>query len=260
MTTKKQVSESTGGELALPQDWQAALAQQAAASAANVRPTSSTISLRSGIVSYQGIQAPDNKLDVVIIDFAQEHVLYRSKYDPDNVASPDCFALAPGSMPLDEITPADSVPNPEHTDCATCPMLKWGSSLSGGRGKACQQRYRLIAIPASALQSADTVLAAEAAIVKLPVTSGKVWSQYISTVAATVKRPEWAVVTTISAKPDPKTQFKATFEVASLINFEDTPELYKALMDKKGLVQDALMNGYDMSGEKPKPKEDSKYS
>jgi len=260
MTAKKDIATPKGGEVALPSDWEAALAAQAAETATNVRPTSSTISLRSGIVSYQGVQAPDNKLDIVIIDFAQEHTFYKSKYDPDNVSSPDCFALAGAGVDVADITPADNVPNPESESCGSCPMLKWGSSLNGGRGKACQQRYRLIAIPASALSSADAVLSAEAAIVKLPVTSGKVWSQYVSTVAATVKRPEWAVVTTLSAKPDTKSQFKATFEVNSLVDFENNPALYKALMDKKGLVRDALFQGYDLSRETEQAKDGTKYS
>jgi hypothetical protein len=260
MATKKQeVAEATGGEVAIPQDWQAALAAEAKATASNVRPASSTISLRSGIVSYQGTQAPDNKLDVVIIDFAQEHTLYKTKYDPDNVSSPDCYAVASAGVELKDMTPGDNVANPESTNCGDCPMLKWGSSLNGGRGKACQQRFRLIAIPAGALSSADEILSAEAAIVKLPVTSGKVWSQYISTVASLHKRPEWAVVTTLSAKPDPKTQFKATFEVNSLIDFDATPELYKALMDKKGMVQSTLLAGYDTAGEAEPTNENAKY-
>ena len=259
--SKKDVATTGGNEVALPQDWQAALAEQAGESVANVRPTSSVISLRSGIVSYQGVQAPENKLDVVVIDFAHERTLYLDKYDPDNPSNPSCYALTHGSTAFEDMVAADNVPSPESPSCKDCPRNKWGSSLTGGRGKACQERYKLICIPASALENADSVLAAEAATMKLPVTSGKVWSQYISTVASLHKRPEWAVVTTVSAKPDPKTQFKAVFEVAQLIDFENQPQLYKALTDKKGLVRDALLQGYDMSGgDTPDVNADAKYA
>lgn len=260
MSTKKEVSTPKGGELALPQDWEAQLAAQANEAAASVRPTSSTISLRSGIVSYQGVQAPNNALDLVIIDFAHEHTLYLSKYDPDNIASPDCYALAPGNAAVADIIPAENVPNPPSPTCGECPKLKWGSDPNGGRGKACQQRYRLIAIPVSALDSADTLLAAEVATIKLPVTSGKVWSQYVSTVASLHKRPEWAVVTKLGAKPDPKTQFKATFEVVNAIDFESKPELYSALMTKRTMAQDVLLQGYDLDAKPADPKSDAKYA
>lgn len=260
MTQKKEAPKGT--EVALPKDWQAELAAQAGESASNVRPASSTISLKAGIVTYQGIAAPDNQLDIIIIDFAQEHTFYKAKYDADNISSPDCYAVAHSSVELEDMVPADNVPEPESDHCLGCPMLKWGSSLTGGRGKACQQRYRLIAIPASSCESGDAILAAEAAIIKLPVTSGKIWSQYIGTVASLHKRPEWSVVTRLSAKPDAKTQFKATFEMQALIDFEHTPELYKALQDKKGLVQDALLNGYDLSGdsEQAAPDKDAKHA
>lgn len=252
MSKNKEVAEAAKSGVALPQDWQSELAKKANESAANVRPASSVISLKSGIVSYQGVQAPDNKLDVVIIGFAQEHTYYGAKYDPDNVSSPDCYALAPSDMEERDIIPAENVENPQNADCHSCPQLQWGSQMRDGKpgkGKACQQRYRLIAIPASALTSAETVLGAEAAIIKLPVTSGKVWAQYLQTVASVYKRPEWGVITTVSAKPDVRTQFKAVFTVADVVDFEGMPELYPAITQKIGLVTGALMKGYDLSGE-----------
>lgn len=257
----KELKKNEGGEVALPKDWQEELAQKAADSSASVRPTSSVISLKAGIVSVQGIQAPDNKLDLVIIDFAQEHTLYKTKWDPDNVSPPDCYAIAPGEADLKDIIPAENVPNPEATGCDICPMLKWGSDLNGGKGKACKQHYKLIAIPADALDSSDTVLSAEAAVIKLPVTSGKVWAQYVQMVSALHKRPPWAVLTTLSAVPDVKTQFKATFNLAGLVDFEKNPELYTAIQTKIGLVNKALMQGYDLDAQPAsEPNKDAKYA
>jgi hypothetical protein len=244
----KEVSTAKGGEVGLPNDWEAYLANQAKETAASVKPTSSVISLRSGIVSYQGVQVPDNRLNLVVIDFAVEHTLYLSAYDPDNITSPDCFALGRAGTDAD-MAPHEAVKEPQSEKCEDCPNFQWGSDPRGGRGKACQERYRLSCVPESALESGDALLAAEVALVKLPVTSGKLWSQYLQTVASLHARPEWGVITTLSAKPDPKTQFKAIFEVAGLVPFEDDPSLFTAMQKKRELAANILMKPYDPPSE-----------
>jgi hypothetical protein len=244
----KEVATAQGGEVGLPNDWQSQLAGMAKEAAASVKPTSSVISLRSGIVSYAGTQAPDNKLDLIVIDFAHEHTYYDKQYDPDNPSNPACFALGEAGHE-DKMVPHEVVEAPQHENCADCPLSKWGSDPRGGRGKACQQRFRLVAIPSDVLDSAETVLAAEVATIKLPVTSGKVWSQYLSTVASLHQRPEFGVITTLSAKPDPKTQFKAVFEVKGLVPFEDKPELFQAILQKREMARNVLMKPYDLTGE-----------
>ena len=254
---KNEIAEvKTGGEVALPSNWQEELAGAAKQSAANVRPTSSSIRMKSGILTYQDVAVPNNALDVIVIAFAQEHTFYKDKWDADNPSNPDCFAVVESSVEMQDIIPSSAVDDPQAESCGECPMLEWGSSLTGGRGKACQQRYRLLCIPAGAMNSADEVLSAEVATLKLAVTSGKVWSQYLQTITALHQRPEWAVVTTIGAKPDPKTQFKATFEVAQAIDFAAHPELYQAIQKKREMSQSTLLLGYDMSSgeEKAAPK------
>jgi hypothetical protein len=238
-------------DIAIPQNWEEQLANQAASAAASVRPVTSTISLRAGIVSYQGVQAPNNKLELLVIAFAHENTLYLKPYDADNPSSPDCYAVGEAlpDTSADDLIPAANVPEPQAAKCGDCEYAKWGSDLKGGRGKACQQRYRLVCIPASAMESADAVLGAEMATVKLPVTSGKIWAQYVQTVASLYKRPTWAVTTMLGAKPDVKTQFKAVFEVSKVVDFAAKPELYAALLQKRELALPVLLNGYDMSGE-----------
>ena len=47
---------------------------------------------------------------------------------------------------------------------------------------------------------------------KVPVTSVRAWAHYVQWVAATHKRPPFAMVTRIGLVADPKVQFRVTFE------------------------------------------------
>lgn len=255
---KKEVAETSGGDLAIPTDWQAQMAAKAQEGSATVRPSSSVISLRSGIVSYQDVQAPNNELPVVFLAFAQEHTYYDTEYDPDNPSSPTCYSIGEAGTDPDEMIPATNVEDPQADVCGDCPQFKWGSA-NKGRGKACQQRFKLLAIPATALESAEAILSAEVATVKLPVTSGKVWAAYVQKVATLQGRPIWGVVTTISAKPDPKTQFKASFVDAKLVDFEASPELYMAIQKKIEMSSGILFQGYEPPSDKDdEPTKDNK--
>jgi hypothetical protein len=107
-------------------------------------------------------------------------------------------------------------------DCATCPLSAWGSDPKGGRGKACKETRRLVVLPASALDTPDNVMKAEMAIVDIPVTSGKNYSNFVNHVAAATGMPVWAVVTEMSCERDPKTQFKVLFNFARTVADEET--------------------------------------
>jgi len=233
----------------LPINWQEDMAQHAQASADMVKPEASIISLRGGVVSYGGTPVPNNQLDVVVIGFIHEHSFYTEKYDADNPSSPDCFAFGTNE---DDMVPHDKVENPQCDDCASCPNLEWGSG--NGRGKACQQRYRLMCIPADSVNNEQSLLSAEVAIVKLPVTSGKFWNQYIQQLSGMYKRPEWGVITQISAEPDAKTQFKANFTCLAAIDFTEQPELYGVIQQKIELSQPILNRPYESNTDAPKPK------
>ena len=235
----------------LPVNWQEEMAAHAQMSAEMVKPESSTISLRGGIVSYSGTPVPDNKLHVVVLGFIHEHNFYNHAYDADNPGSPECFALG---TDFSEMAPHAHAEEPQSNACNGCPNLERGSG--NGRGKACQQRVRLMCIPASATESEQSLLSAEVAIIKLPVTSVKYWNQYVQQVAGMFKRPEWGVVTEVSAEPAPKTQFKATFTPISGVDFTEQPELYGAIQQKIELSQPILYRAYEANAETeaPKPK------
>jgi hypothetical protein len=225
-------------------NWADEMAKFAAAVAKTEAPSSSYISLRSGVLSYQGQPVPNNKLSVVILDSAFEHTFYEGKYDPNNVRSPVCFAIQQSDNPM-EMVPHELSAKKQADKCGDCPNLEWGSDPNGGRGKACQERRRLIMIPASSADKAENVLAAEVAIMKLPVTSVKVWGNYVNTVASLNRRPPFALVTEIGTIPDAKSQFKLTFKALSALS----DDVLSAIMEKRKAVQPTLLKGYDPSAE-----------
>jgi hypothetical protein len=234
-------------------NWTDEMAKYAVAVAKQETPSSSSISLRSGVLSYQGQPVPNNKLNVVILDYAYENTLYDGKYDPNNVRSPICFAI---HMPDDptKMSPHEMSEEPQHETCEGCPNMKWGSDPGGGRGKACQERRRLIMIPATAAETPDGILAAEVAIMKLPVTSVKLWGQYVNTIATLNRRPPFALITTVGTVPNAKSQFNVTFAQQSAL-----PDgVMGAIMQKREAVRSTLLKGYDPSTDDAKPADNGK--
>jgi hypothetical protein len=200
---------STTKQLAMFED---ELAKLAEVDAAAERSTSSTafMSTKMGRLSYRGNPVPGDRIDVVVIAAPVERLYYASKYDPEAVSGPACFAIAVNAPGMG---PAATAPSPQHANCAECPHNQWGSSPTGGKGKACRETRRLIMLPADSIESADKVATSEVAALRPPVTSVKNYSTYIQTVATTSRRPAAAVVTEVSVVPNPKTQFQVNFRM-----------------------------------------------
>jgi len=227
-------------------NWADQMAKYAVAAAKQETPSSGFISLKAGVLSYGGAAVPNNKLDVIILDYALENTFYTGKYDPKNVRCPACFALMHATPDNPEIlAPHAMSASPQAETCADCPNMAWGSDPAGGRGKACQERRRLIMIPANSIESADKVLSAEVAIMKLPVTSVKLWATYVNTVATLNRRPTFALITEVGTQPNPKSQFNVTFVAKSAL----PDNIMEAIMRKRDMCLATLMKPYDPSEE-----------
>ena len=229
----------------------AALAEQAKVAAASERPNISKINLKAGQITVGGVAVENNKLEAVILAATYRNTFYKGRYDPNNIVNPNCFAL---SETDDDVVPSPDVTTPEHPTCEGCPRAEWGSDLNGGRGKACKQTRRLVLLPANALESPDTIKIAELAIVDVPVTSVKNYSQYINVLSASIGLPAWAVVTEMSTKPDAKTQFKVEFKGIKAAGGDaviDALEIRKVEAVRIGLI------GYDASNDEEPEKQDA---
>lgn len=227
--------------VALPGSWAERLAAQAKDQAAKERPSVSKISLRAGIISYAGQPVKGNVLPVIVMLAAHRNTYYDKPFDPNNLQNPVCFAL---SVEGEDMEAHENVPDenvPPHADgtraCATCPLNEWGSDPKGGRGKACKETRRLVVLPADCIGSAEEVEKAEMAIVDIPVTSGKNYSNFVNALAASASVPPWAAVTNLSTQPDPKSQFKVLFTPVSVVQDESVLEaLHKKLEQAERLA------------------------
>jgi hypothetical protein len=187
------------------------------------------LSTKNGILSYKGNPINGNSIDVVILASPVERLYYKSRYDPNKPEGAVCFALGPT---LSDLKPNAASTEPQHSQCVSCPKDQWGSSPTGGKGKACAEKRRLLIMTADSLSSVENIKIAEVAALRTAVTSVKPFATYLQTIASTTKRPLSSLITNISIVPDPKSQFKLQFNFVKLI---DDMAIVRALIDRSTL-------------------------
>jgi hypothetical protein len=234
----------------------AAMAEMAAGTEA-AATLGNWLSVKQGIMSYQGNDIPGNKLECVIPAAVFENAYYDSAYDPDNPQSPVCFAFSENGQ---NMVPHEKSTKPQNEQCGEpgkagcCPQNEWAST-DVGRGKACKNIRRLAVIEASEASTVEGIETANAAFIKIPVTSVKGWSGYVQTLKNTIRRPPMAVITEMSCRPDPKRQVAVNFKFVEQI--ESSPLLH-ALKARVAPLLEALQQPYtsfeDEAEEAPAPK------
>ena len=240
-------------------DWQAQLGALALATAEAEKPAGNWVSFQGGRLKIGGNPIKDDKVEMVVLYSIFENQLYAiknakgeligQKYDPDNPASPVCFAFAEVD---DELAPHPDSLWPQSKTCAECQWNAWGSDFDGGRGKACKNVRRLAIMSKTDL---DKVEKAEVALAKLPVTSVKNWSTYANQLANVLKLPPLAVVTEMSVVPNPKTQFQVEFQLVDKVG--DGAVIQKLLARRKD-IHPLIFAPYDKPVE-PKPEQPRKF-
>lgn len=228
--------------------WEDRLREEARAASAQFTPSISRISLKAGVMAYGGNPVQGNTMDVIILASAFENSLYTKAYDPNLLSNPDCFSL---SLERKNMVPHENVKTPASKDCESCSMAQWGSDPKGGKGKACKEHVKLIILPVGNAGDPEAILASEIAMLKLPVTSGKNWANYVQGLANIYNRPAWSVITKVSATPDMKTQFKINFTLAGNV---ENGGLLDALSKRIKGAEVALLTPYDYTKENaPQP-------
>jgi hypothetical protein len=221
---------SNSTQVAAPVNWADKLAKYATESAQKAQQavaasggTGSWIGTSAGQLSYQGTPVAGNALSVIVVDFVKENQFYDEAFDRNKKRSPVCYAFGDTEEDMD---PHPEAEKPQAKKCSECPHNKWGSG-PGGKGKACKNVLRLGVIPASPMDS-ESFANAEPAWLKVPVMSTKNWAAYVNTVGALHKRPEWAMVTEVSTKPDAKSQFQITFKPVAPV-----PEQFLEVLEQR---------------------------
>jgi hypothetical protein len=229
-----------GGSLALPASLLASLAEEAKEAAAKERPSISKISLKSGVMSYGGAPMMNNEVEAIILSASYRNAWYATKFDPNNIKNPNCFAF---SEEDEGMAPHENVAEPVHATCEGCTKAEWGSAGENSRGKACKQTRRLVLLPSNALdEGIEKVKTAELAILDLPVTSVKNYSQFINTLAASAGVPAYAAVCKVKVVPDMKTQFKVMFQAMRVV---PSVELLDALKSRRPEALRISLQPYD---------------
>lgn len=227
------------------------------------------LSTRGGILSFDEEEQPGNQVCVIVLDMIKENTLYAEKFDPDNPASPICYAFGRG---MEEMAPHHTMQSdltyfqPQADSCDVCPHNEWGSA-DKGRGKACQNRRRLALIPAGYYMpkrgSKDLDLelfsdpkhfqTADIAYIKLSVTSVENWARYVSQLASSVRRPPHGVITRLYLEPHPKYQHVVRFEM-----IEEVPnELAQIVMQRHEEATKVVIQGYSPPQEEEPVKQGS---
>lgn len=197
------------------------------------------LSVKGGVFRFKDELVGDGEsVDIVILGGVFENLYYDTPYVEGQSSPPTCFALGKDDP---EFTQADMVSHPSAPDrqdedaCSSCQWNAWGSGT--GRGKACSNKVRLIAIHADDLSSPKDVGSGQGFRLSVPVTSVAPLGEYQNKVRKGLKRPLHSVVTRATLEPSGST-YKLAFEPIAAINDEDTLD---ALVAKKEVGQESLL-------------------
>jgi len=228
--------------------WDEQLAAHASAETAReVTAGGAFIGTQGGKYAHDGAELP-NPLNVVVLGSVFENAYYDGAFDPDNPASPVCFAIADEE---DDLKPHDDSTDKQCDTCEECWANEFGSA-STGRGKACKNTRRL------SLASSDEIaegVGEDAAVLmlRLPPTSVKGWKGYVNQIGKVKKRPPFGVHTSLLMEPE-KTYF--VIRPSFISNVSD--EHMQAVMDLREMSDgDLHANTYqanDSDDDKPAPR------
>ena len=220
----------------LSNEWMQKLADAAKQTALAERAASNFFSTKGGTLSWNNMALPGNKMECIVLLSMHENLYYKDKFDASSPASPVCYAFSFDGV---DMAPHPEADTPQAKGCNDCPNLKWGTS-DNGRGKACRETRRLCLLPASAAASPQAVAAAEAGLLRVPITSVKFWAAMVNKLS-TLQLPPFAMITEVSVHVDPKTMFRVEFAVKRAITDED---VLGALMNRMNSERNNMSMAY----------------
>lgn len=179
----------------------------------------SFIQTRGGRMQFAGQPVKDNKLRCVVVDHLAVNAYYATKFNPNEPASPICYAFghvqADGTMPV--MAPHERAQDKQSPTCGEC---RWNAFKTDdrGKGKACKNIRRLALVHADTLVSLDALKKTQLTYINVPVTSVGGWANYVRSLGAVSKRPPYAVVTEIEQVADDKVQWRLLFNLVKEID------------------------------------------
>lgn len=246
----------------LPANYDAMLAADAARMAGQekVKSAAQGISLRGGILKLGDYVLPGNQMAAVIVDAVFENTWFATRFDPNVIAPPNCYALGRADNEMAPAMPDHKHFTPQSQSCTGCPQAEWGSSDTG-RGKACSNKRRLGLLAAGIytqqkgsrewdldlFDGQEHYAGADLMVLRLPVTSVRNFSEYVQSLAASHQRAPYAAFTRIYAEPDTRSQFQVHFELIEMV----PNHLLMTLRERSMKADTELMRGYEPPEEQP---------
>ena len=159
------------------------------------------ISFRQGSPSLGGVKLP-NPLPLVILAYGYERAYYSKPFQPDVMATPDCYSY-------DGETPHEKAKVPQSDACKGCRFDEFGSAQNG-KGKGCKEGAKFAAIHADALESPEKIAAATIVQGRLSVLNSKGFRSYVGYFEES-GQPIWSGVSVLTVTPDAKSQYAVEF-------------------------------------------------
>lgn len=164
--------------------------------------TGSFLSFRNGVITLGGVKM-ENPLPLVILAYGFERSYYSGPYQPDVQATPDCYSY-------DGVAPHPQAKVPQNDRCSACRFNEFGSA-ENGKGKACKEGARFVAIHADSLESVAKIATATIVQAKLSVLNSKGFRSYCG-VFEEAGVPIWQGITQLTVVPDSKSQYATSFQ------------------------------------------------
>jgi hypothetical protein len=202
------------------------------------------VSLKGGIMQYNGAAMPENRMKAIVLDYVLENQFYEGVFDPDNFKAPSCYAF--GTDPATMAPNPENVENPVNPTCHGCPNNEWGSA-EVGKGKACKEVARLALITEGDLEDVEN---ANVAYLKVPVTSMKNWAGLVRQLDDVYHKPPLAFITEISIVKENTNKLPGwhlDFKMVEAI--EADPAAYEALWAKYEEVNRSIAFPYAKASE-----------
>jgi hypothetical protein len=216
-------AKATAVAVPMPGSWRDRMKAVAVKTAEVEKPSGGFISFKSGRLSIGDQLMPGDKIECIVIDSLIHNKFFDTDYNANKVTLPVCYAFA---REEENLTPSDGdgkdnpgAEDPQSDYCVDCPRNEWGSSLKGGRGKACSNSKRLFLLPADVVNSPDKVARTDFIQCDLPVTSVANFSKFAMEATSSGLAP-FQFVVELSVKPHDKTLFQVYFKPMEQIKDE----------------------------------------
>lgn len=228
-------------------DWEKEM-EEAAKVAATMEANAGGVprfSIRGGVLSVNDVVVPGGVMGVIIMDSILENAFYDEKFDQDKMVPPVCFALGRDDTKLAPHKNVVEKGQDQHPKCTGCPMNTFGTADTG-KGKACQNRRRLMVIPGgdidghgkfTAFNDVDHFTSVPGTMFGVPPTSVKGYATFVKQIAAGLKLPPHGIFTKVTVRPDPKSQVKVTFEPIGKIPRELMPIMVTRHKEMHALIE-----------------------